>query len=79
MIPFQDPLIEFILGNEKGLPKSIGEFEFCDPEKSTPSVLPLPVIHTSSLTDAQVLASFSSSQENTGTNIYDSWIFKNNS
>ena len=36
-------------------------------EKSTPSVLPLPVIHTSSLADAQVLASFTSSQVKTGT------------
>ena len=35
-------------------------------EKSTSSVLPLPVIHTSSLADAQVLASFTSSQVKNG-------------
>ena len=61
------------------LPKSIGSLSNRDAEKSTPSVLPLPVIHTSSLADAQVLASFTSSQVNTGTNIYCSWMFKNNS
>ena len=79
MIPFQDPLPIFISVKIDVYPNFQSARLNLRVEKSTPSVLPLPVIHTSSLADAQVLASFTSSQVNTGTIIYESSRIKKNS